>query len=90
MANKKLDFNAPITDLNGKDTGEKIGKSLAGILAMQSKGDPLKYMGWALALNSGQTIELDPSDLETLKTFVTQNEQMTNLFKYHILNVINS
>jgi len=87
---KTLDFNKPITTLEGKETGETVGKVLASILAMQAKGDPLKYMSWALDMHAGKTVDLDPSDLETLKSFVTSNEQMTNLLKYHILNIINS
>ncbi|MEO6721442.1 MAG: hypothetical protein ABIN67_13825 [Ferruginibacter sp.] len=85
---KKINLDFEIIDLDGKLTGQKVGKALANILAIQSKGDPLKFMTWAMAFNAGQTVELDPTDIQTLKTFVSENEQMTNFLKYPILTLL--
>lgn len=90
MASKTLNFDTAIISLEGTESKETIGKILASVLAAQSKGDPLKFMSWAMDLYHGKDIVLDPTDLETLKIFVTGNEQMTNLLKYQILNILTS
>lgn len=88
MANKKIDLNKAIKDLDGKEIeGSNLGKLVAQMLASANKGDALKYMSWALKLHEGKSIELDPSDLETLKNFVKDHEQLTNLSKAQILEV---
>jgi hypothetical protein len=83
---KKIDLNKAITDLDGKNIeGSNLGKLVAQMLVSSSKGDALKYMSWALKLHAGESLELDPSDVETLKNFVKDHDQLTILSKAQIL-----
>jgi hypothetical protein len=86
MSTKKIDLNKAITDLDGKEIeGSNLGKLVAQVLASSNKGDALKYMSWALKLHAGESLELDPSDAETLKNFVKDHEQLTILTKAQVL-----
>jgi hypothetical protein len=58
------------------------------MLVTATKGDALKFMAWALKLHAGESIEIDPSDLETLKSFIKEHEQLTILSKAQILQCI--
>jgi hypothetical protein len=83
---KKIDLNKAITDLDGKNIeGSNLGKLVAQMLVSSSKGDALKYMSWALKLHAGESLELDPSDVETLKNFIKDHDQLTILSKAQIL-----
>lgn len=83
---KKIDLNKAITDLDGNAIeGSNLGKLVAQMLVTSSKGDALKYMAWALKLHAGETLELDPSDKETLKNFIKDHEQLTVLSKAQML-----
>jgi len=85
----KVDLNKSITDLDGNAIeGSNLGKLVAQMLVTSSKGDALKYMAWALKLHAGETLELDPSDLQTLKSFVESHEQLTILSKAQILDAL--
>ena len=82
----KLDFNFSLTDLDGQPIeNSNAGKLLANTLAQQAKGDALKFMSWALKLHAGESLELDPSDKETLKNFIKDHEQLTILSKAQML-----
>ena len=82
---KKINLNKAITDLDGKDIeGSNLGKLVAQMLVSSSKGDALKYMAWALKLHAGESLELDPSDVETLKNFIN-HDQLTILSKAQML-----
>lgn len=86
MANKKIDLNKAIKDLDGKEIeGSNLGKLVAQMLVTASKGDALKFMSWALKLHAGETLDLDPSDCETLKNFIKDHEQLTILSKAQML-----
>lgn len=86
-----MDFNKPIKGLNGVSAKDQTGKdvTLGSILADQlvsgSKGDAVKFYGWALKLHEGIELELDKSDKQTLKDFITNNEQLTILAKAQLL-----
>jgi hypothetical protein len=86
-----MNFNKPIKNLTGQSMKDANGKevTLGYILAEQlvsgSKGDAVKFYGWALKLHEGKEIELDKSDTQTLKDFVTNNEQLTILAKAQLL-----
>jgi hypothetical protein len=83
---KKIDLNKAITDLDGKNIeGSNLGKLVAQMLVSSSRGDALKYMSWALKLHAGESLELDPSDVETLKNFIKEHDQLTILSKAQIL-----
>jgi hypothetical protein len=73
-------------DVDGKDI--TIGKLLAGRLAGANKGDALKMFSWAQKLYNGKPIDLDKSDIETLKEFVKSDESLTILAKAQILEVL--
>lgn len=83
---KTINLNKAITDLDGKDIeGSNLGKLVAQMLVSSSKGDALKYMAWALKLHAGESLELDPSDVETLKNFIKDHDQLTILSKAQML-----
>jgi hypothetical protein len=48
----------------------------------------LKFWEWALALNKGEALELDSSDLETFTTFVKDNENYAIIAKAQILKAL--
>lgn len=84
---KKVDLNKAIKDLDGIELeGSNLGKLVAQMLVTSSKGDALKYMAWALKLHAGESLELDPSDKETLKNFIKDHDQLTILSKAQMLN----
>ena len=86
---KKINLNKAITDLDGKDIeGSNLGKLVAQMLVSSSKGDALKYMAWALKLHAGESLELDPSDVETLKNFIKDHDQLTILSKAQMLECV--
>lgn len=86
-----MNFNKPIKSLNGSVVKDQNGKevTLGSILADQlvsgTKGDAVKYYGWALKLHECQDLDLDKSDKQTLKDFVSNNEQLTILAKAQLL-----
>ena len=83
----KINMNLPILDLEGKELPDSnIGKLVAQMLVQTSKGDALKYFHWAQKLHAGEELELDPSDSETLKSFVKDHDQITILAKAQALS----
>ena len=68
--------------------GPTLGQIIANQLAMDAKGDPLKYFEWAMALNSKGMIDLDSSDQTTFENFVKGCDKLTNLVKAQILTAI--
>lgn len=86
-----MNFNKPMKGLNGQSVKDQNGKEvtlgnvLANELVSGNKGDAVKFYGWALKLHEGKEIELDKSDTQTLKDFVTNNEQLTILAKAQLL-----
>jgi hypothetical protein len=86
----KIELNKPILNLDGSPIeGSNLGKLLSQMLAGSNKGDALKFMAWALKLHAGESIELDPTDKEVLKSFILSNEQLTNLSKAQMLECFN-
>jgi hypothetical protein len=82
----KVNMNQPILDLDGNSLPESnIGKLVAQMLVHSSKGDALKYWFWAQNLHAGKDLILDPSDVEKLKNFIKDNEQLTILSKAQAL-----
>ena len=82
----ELQLNKQFLGLDGKPMeGQTVGQFLAQALASASKGDSLKYWGWATKLYAGEALTLDASDAETMKSFVRENEGLTALAKAQIL-----
>lgn len=85
----KIDLNFNLLDLDGNIIeNANAGKVVANSLVQQSKGDALKFWEWALALNKGESLELDSSDLETFTSFVKDNENFAIIAKAQILKVL--
>lgn len=81
-----INLNKAIKDLDGKEIeGSNLGQLVAQMLVTSTKGDALKYMSWAMKLHAKETLELDPSDKETLKNFIKDHEQLTILSKAQML-----
>ena len=81
-----LNLNTPILGLDGLELPESnLGKIIAQTLASSSKGDALKLWHWAQNLYAGKDLDLDPSDVETLKGFIKDSEQLTILAKAQAL-----
>jgi len=83
----KVNLNHPILGLDGKEIeGKYLGELLSQMLASAStKENAVKMYYWATKLYGKEEIDLDPSDLSILKTFVESNEHMTVLAKAQIL-----
>lgn len=88
-----LDFTKPLVGLDGnpvRDIDDKeitLGKLLSGQLAQSNKGDALKLFTWAQKCFNGEQLDLDPSDTQTLKDFIKNNESLTVLAKAQLLSV---
>jgi hypothetical protein len=83
-----LDLNKPIKGLDGKQIGEHtLGKALSEQLAFANKGDALKLFNWAQKLYNGESLDLDKSDENVLKDFITNNESFTILVKAQLLEL---
>jgi hypothetical protein len=88
-----MDFNKSMKALNGVSAKDGQGNdiTLGNILAQQlvsgSKGDAVKFYGWALKLHEGKELDIDKSDKQTLKDFITNNEQLTILAKAQLLEL---
>jgi hypothetical protein len=86
----KLNLNINLQSLDGKEIPESnAGKLVANLLAQDNKGDALKKFSMAQKLYNGDTLDLDASDNQMLKTFVEQSESMTVLAKAQILVLFN-
>lgn len=81
-----INFNKNLFGLDGKEIEEaNIGKIIAQTLISTSKGDPLKFWHWANKMYCGESLELDPTDTETLRNFIRDNESLTILTKAQAL-----
>lgn len=83
----KINLNKPILALDGKEIeGSNLGQLLSQMLASAStKENAVKMYYWAQKFYAGEEIDLDPTDLAILKSFVESNEQLTVLAKAQIL-----
>ena len=82
----KVQLNKNLLGLDGQEIeNSHMGKLVASTLAGTNKGDAAKFWHWSTKFYAGEEVELDPSDLETLKNFIKESEQLTNLSKAQIL-----
>jgi hypothetical protein len=86
----KINLNKSIVDLSGKEIeGSNLGQLVSQLLASSSsKENTIKMYYWAQKFYAGEEIDLDPTDLSILKSFIEGNEQLTVLAKAQILEVI--
>lgn len=88
-----LDFNQNLKGLDNKEIKDEkgefitLGKMLANQIAFINKGDALKLFNWAQKMYAGEVLELDPTDTDTLKTLIKDNEQLTILAKAQLLAI---
>ncbi len=81
-----IDLNFKVKSLDGTEL-EYAGKLVANALVSQTKGDAVKYLGWALKLYEGKSLDLDKSDTDNLKNFIKDNDNLTVLSKGQVLAV---
>ena len=83
----KLNLDIAILGLDGKEIeGSNLGQLLSQMLASAStKENAIKMYYWATKLYAKEELDLDPSDLSILKSFVESNDQLTVLAKAQIL-----
>jgi hypothetical protein len=86
----KINLNKSIVDLSGKEIEESnLGQLVSQLLASSSsKENTIKMYYWAQKLYAGEELDLDPTDLSILKSFIEGNEQLTILAKAQILEAI--
>jgi hypothetical protein len=87
----KVNLNFDLLDLDGNTIlNSNAGKLVANSLVQQAKGDPLKFWEWALALNKGESLDLDTSDSEIFKNFVKDSENFPIIAKAQIIKALNN
>ena len=92
MNKKKINFNIPFKGLDDKAVVENaqelnIGQILASRIAYSNRGaGKLMFLGFDIY--KGHELELDNSDISLLRNFVEEDEAMTNLLKYRILELL--
>lgn len=85
----KVNFNKLLKDLDGREIPHgNAGKVIANVLVSQTKGDAVKYWGWAQKLHDGKEMELDKSDFDTLKNFIKDSEVLPVLTKAQVLEIM--
>ena len=78
----KINLNKQVLDLDGSEIKDaNIGKIVAQVLIGETKGDALKYWGWAQKLYTGEDLDLDQSDFETFKTFIKETDKIPVITK---------
>lgn len=88
----KIDLNAPLEGLDGIALQDNATQArvLANSLVSGPEGDAIKCYDWGVSLYRTGIIEVDASDLETLKGLVKANQRMVNLAKGPILKTLNA
>lgn len=87
----KIDLNFKIKGLDATDIPDSnAGKILANVLVSGTKGDALKFYGWAVKLYADEAIDVDKSDLQKIKTFVSDSDNLPIITKAQILDVLNN
>lgn len=81
-----INLNKTVRGLDGKEIeGSNIGKIVSQQMVQTSKGDALKFWYWATKMYEGLPLDLDPTDAETLKAFIRDNDNLTILLKAQAL-----
>lgn len=91
----KLDFNQVVIGIDGKEIIEdgkpvKLAPLLANLFAQANSQEPAKFIDWAVKLMGDGKIEVDKSDSEKIKNFVSAHNGLSNLGKCRILEIINA
>ncbi|WP_343524512.1 hypothetical protein [Pedobacter sp.] len=85
----KVNFNKPLLNLDGSESGEMLNKLLSNILAQANEGvtEPIKFFDWAIKIFNDGEVELDNTDSEVLKSFIKNHKQLTVFAKGRLLEV---
>lgn len=87
----KINLNKDLLSLDGEALNNgNAGKLVAQLLANAPKGDALKFWDWAVKLNKGEELDLDPSDLNVLIDFIKSNDTIFVIAKAQLLTMLNS
>lgn len=88
----KVDLTAPLEGLDGVALSDNTTQArvLANSLVSGPEGDAIKCYDWGVSLYKTGMIEVDASDLETLKGLVKSNQRLANLAKGPILKTLNA
>lgn len=90
MALTILDFSGKLRDLDGKSVdGSEMSKMLANLFAQGQSKEPTKWHDWSLDLWTKGKLEVDSTDSEKVKSFILDNQSLTNIAKAQMLNVFN-
>lgn len=65
-----------------------MGKLVANVIVQETKGDAIKKFYIAQKLYNGDDVDLDPSDLQMLKSIVEDTESLTIIAKAQILPLL--
>ncbi len=82
----KITLNKQFKSLSGEEMkGLTMGQLLAEALSQSNKGNSIKLYNWALKFYNKESLEIDDTDFEVLKSIVDTTEVINNLFKAQIL-----
>lgn len=86
-------FQEPIYRGNGDGTNSDTPYLLSHALADYIQGMPtgkqaLKFWGWAEKLYKDGSLELDESDKELLKQFITENPNIPTVYAGQLLRIL--
>ena len=86
---KEVNLNFNLKGVDGTELPEaNAGKLVAKLLAESNKGDALKMFAWAKELHAENVLNLDPSDIKVLSDFILTTENLTNLAKAQIVEIL--
>ena len=86
-------FETPIYRANGdgsnSDTPYLLSHALADFIQSMPTGkQALKFWGWAEKLYKDGSLELDESDVELLKHFITENPNIPTVYAGQLLRIL--
>lgn len=84
---KTLNFSAKFKSTDGKDTEQTLAKLLADLLASESRGPAIKFLGWIETLSGEQCLDLDEADAKLLEDTIEKNERVVILLKGQLLRI---
>ena len=86
---KKINFNFKLKDLAGKDIDVfNVKEAVANALIGQSTRNPIRNMELAKKIYNDGEIELPSEDIEIIKNAILINDQITDLVKSQIIEVL--
>lgn len=94
MKYTNVNLNKPILSLAGKplEGDPTLGRLLATYLVTlpNHPENRCKYFEWAMALHKGETLTLDTTDFERLKTLITNATELSILAANQLLTELKS